>query len=121
MATNMDTRCLYTIVKNTSGKTLTFSFLPPHGVELAHGEEYSVFGDIGLAIAAGSGRDNARRDIMAFQQALEDQVLAVVQTPSPILRDTVTGEPRALTVANGVLSLTDPCWVSTLSDIEPDA
>ena len=105
------TQCLTTIVRNTSGVTKTFGFLPPHGVTLLPGEEFNIFGDLSLALTRGNRR-NGHRNLAAFEKALQDGDLALEQTPSPILRD-ANHVPHAMAVSTGgVLSSATPCWVA---------
>lgn len=112
----MDTSCLYSTVRNTSGVAKIFGFLPPHGRELAINEEFTVFGDVrqGLGGNRGSERSVHRRDNAAFESAIDAGDLTIINTPSPILEDTVTGLPKMLQLASGVLSSVDPCWLNSL-------
>ena len=48
---------LRTLIKNTSGATKTFSFIPPHGKRLADDEETSVLGDIVLRLSSTRARE----------------------------------------------------------------
>lgn len=114
MAT-MDTSCLYSTVKNISGGTKKFGFLPPHGRELENNEEFTVFGDVRQQLGGnrGSERSVARRDNAAFEQAVNDGDLQILSTPTPILQDVTTEEPQMLELDNGTLSTVDPCWFST--------
>ena len=41
-----DTTCLDTKVRNMTGATTTFGFLPPHGKTLTAGQEYTFFGSL---------------------------------------------------------------------------
>ncbi len=114
----MDTTCLYSTVKNTSGGSKTFGFLPPHGHKLAANEEFTVFGDVRQAMFGnrGSERSVARRDIMAFENAIARGDLQIISTPSPILQDVSTGISRMLQSDDGVLSAIDPCWFDSVSE-----
>ncbi len=116
MAT-MDTTCLYSTVKNVSGATKTFGFLPPHGRELENNEEFTVFGDIrqGLGGNRGGERSVHRRDNAAFEAAVEAGDLEIIQTPSPILQDAVSEAPKMLQLSSGTLSTVDPCWYNSVS------
>lgn len=110
--------CLYSVVQNTSGGKLKFGFLPPHGVELASNEEYTVFGNI-LEALTQCNRATSRRNQVAFTAAINRGDLKILSTPSPILEDTVTGSPKTLQIASGSLSVIDPCWLA--SDSASDA
>jgi len=105
-----DNRCLYSVVKNTSGRRKRFGFLPPHGRELAPGEEFAVFGDIRQAIIRHE-RTSARRAVMAFEQALLRGDLEIVSGPAVVLADEANpGSTKTLRLLNGVLGVEEPCW-----------
>lgn len=115
MAGGLDTRCLYSSVKNTSGVRKTFGFLPPHGRQLAAGEEFTVFGDIKQAIIKFE-RGEARRTIIAFERALQRGDIEIINTPNPILEDDSNpGSTKMLRLRNGSLGVQDPCWNTSTS------
>lgn len=64
-----------TIVQNKSGIRKIFSFLPPYGATLDPDETFEYLGDI---ISALQGN---RRDFEAYQRALADGNLLLLQTP----------------------------------------
>jgi hypothetical protein len=115
MAYTHDLTCLYSTVKNISGGTLKFGFLPPHGRSLADDGEFTVFGNILDAVANGFDRATSRRSILAFESAIDTGKLEVVNTPAPILKDaTLTAAGGFMIVLdNGTLGVDDPCWEST--------
>lgn len=78
--------CLFTTFKNTSGGTKKFSFLPPHGRELAADAELTVFGDPITAVSRANYRAS-RRNQEALAMALADNQLDVISTPCPIAYD----------------------------------
>jgi len=80
-----------TIVRNTSGSTMTFSFLPPHGRTLTAGQEYSFAGDIQTRLGTG-GRINKRK-FDAFKAAILAGNITVRQ-------GSVTGEVALCEVLN---------------------
>jgi hypothetical protein len=110
---------LDTVVKNTSGASRWFSFLGPGGVRLANNQEYTVPGD--LRTVAYVGRDGGvrgRTRMAALKSALLPQggrpaALTILAAPAPILQDLVTGQPRMLTVSNGVVSSDDPAFADS--------
>ncbi len=108
----MSTNCLYSTVKNVSGTTKIFGFLPPHGRELADDEEFTVFGDIRQALGGNQGGERSvqKRAHDAFDAAIANGDLIIVNSPSVILEDTVTNVTQMLTRANGTLSSVAPCW-----------
>lgn len=107
-----DTSCLYSTVKNTSGVRMTFGFLPPHGRTLDNNAEFTVIGDIRQSLGGNQGGESSvkRRAFAAFESALNTGKLTVLNTPTPILQDTVTDANKMLLLSNGTLSTTDPCW-----------
>ena len=111
-----DTSCLYTTVKNTSGGIKNFGFLPPHGRILENNEEFTVFGDIRNALGGNRGGERSvqRRDILAFDSAVANGNLTILETPSLVIKDTVTHNSKTLQSANGVLTAVDPCWLHSI-------
>lgn len=115
----LDTSCLYSTVKNTSGGRKKFGFLPPHGKELAADEEYTLFGDIKEAIIRFE-RTEARRSIIAFERALQRGDLEIINTPNPILEDMANpGSTKMLRLLNGSLGVIDTCWNTSTSLTPP--
>lgn len=114
----MNTACLYSTVKNTSGGRRKFGFLGAHGKELAANEEYTEFGDIRQNLQLQRVTKQAsRRAIASFEQALLDGDLEIIATPSPILYDEANDESKALMVDTGALYMADPCWHSSSSSV----
>ena len=113
----MDTSCLYSTVKNVSGVSRTFGFLPPHGRTLANNEEFTVFGDVRQNLGGNQGGERSvqRRANAAFEAAVESGALEILNTPSPIFQDTVTNLPKMLQVSSGAISAVDPCWYNSVS------
>jgi hypothetical protein len=107
-----DMSCLVSTLRNTSGGTRKFGFIPPHGIELANAEEVSVVGNILEAVGRGD-RGSGNRHRQAFLDALEADDIELVSTPSPVLEGT-GGVPHVLMLngANAVV-VEDPCWEST--------
>ena len=113
MAYTHDLDCLYSTVKNISGGTLKFGFLPPHGQELADDAEVTVFGNILDAVANGFDRNTSRRSVLALEKAIDDQKLEITGTPRPILKDAGGTQSYMITLSGGTLGVDDPCWEST--------
>ena len=114
MALTPDTSCLYSTCRNTSGVAKIFGFLPPHGKQLAAGEEMTVFGDIRQAIIRFE-RTESRRNIIAFEAAIQRKDLLIVNTPNPILEDEATETTKMLRLNSGTLGVIDPCWQESVS------
>lgn len=106
-----DTNCLYTTVRNVSGGTLSFSFLPPHGKKLTDGENYTFFGDIFDHIRTG-GRLNLRKKAGLENALLAANTLEICKTPSPIFYDVAATRIRYLDVTGGAVVVVDPCYGS---------
>lgn len=112
MATGLDSRCLYSTVKNTSGGRKTFGFLPPHGRTLAANETLTIWGDIRESVISFE-RTSARRNIIALENALYRGDIDIIHTPAQIIADPAnpgSGTSRMLTVTNGALGMSPPCW-----------
>lgn len=116
MSATFDTSCLMTTVRNTSGATRTFSFLPPHGRDLANNEEFSVYGDMFAAIQR-ANPIASKRHVDAYIDAIasDNKTLTVLRTPSPIFWDDVLGTPHLISLENLTLVVRDPCMESDLS------
>jgi hypothetical protein len=106
MATQTD--CLYSVVKNTSGSTMKFGFLPPHGWELEDQEERTILGNLVDAVTRGDR--GADRNLKALESALSNELLAIKSLPNPLLYDETDDETQMLTVDNGALVVADPCF-----------
>lgn len=112
----LDTACLYSTVKNASGREMVFGFLPPHGRRLAINEEFTVFGDIKQAIIRYE-RTEARRSIIAFEQAIIRGDLEIISTAAIILEDDSNpGSSKALKLTNGTLGTKAVCWNTSTSN-----
>jgi hypothetical protein len=111
---------LYTRVKNTSGVARFFGYLPPHGVKLAAGAIFHIFGDLTLALTRGR-RTAGRRSIEAFEKDLGDGVIALLQAPLPVI-GSPNGNPNVLTVGNtGTVGSATPSWLGGTSASLSDA
>jgi len=109
------TDCILTTVKNTSGASKRFSFLPPHGKEMASNEEYTFEGDLVSAVRRPGGFVASKRVIAGLTAALENGDLEVIKTPAPVFYDPTLDVTKMLKVDNGLLLLADPCWLATSS------
>ena len=95
-----------TVLRNTSGQSRKFGFIPPHGKELQPGDEVEIVGDVRTAIL-GVGRKN-RRQLKSFEDALANGDLMIVDTPDVYLEDTDNGDIKVLQLFNGTLGVVDP-------------
>jgi hypothetical protein len=105
------TECLYSTVQNTSGATRKFSFLPPHGRELADDGQLTFVGHVADAIKR--NQFNSKRCEDALIAALEAGDLEIVKTPNPVLFDANNAETKMLRLDSGTLYASDPCWLAT--------
>jgi len=110
-----DHSCLVSTVKNTSGQDKYFGFLPPHGKRLAADEEINVFGDLKEAVNRGDRYGN--RSMNALLSALDNGLLTIISTPLPIAYDETDEVSKVIGLDNGALSLSAPCWETSLSEI----
>ena len=108
---SMDTTCLFSVVRNISGGTKNFPWLPPHGRELTDNEEYSIFGSVLEAVSRSNDRFGARFND-DLEGALERGDIEIVTLPKPILLDEGTLATKMITLQAGSLVLEDPCWES---------
>ncbi len=100
----MALQTLRTKVRNISGEEKYFSFLPPHGVTLAAGEERTFRGDLGTLLAGRSRKGKYE----AFIHAQEEELLALVSTPSQHYYDPTLAQTVVLEVDNGAVTIIDP-------------
>jgi len=103
--------CLYTTIKNISGKKRAFGFLGIHGKELLPNQEHTEFGDLTSKL---QGRAKTRSRV-SLEKALvgfgaQPASLRIKQSVSPVLFDTVMLVPKQLTLTGGALGVADPCW-----------
>lgn len=101
-----DTNCFKTKVRNMTGKSAVFGFLPPHGKRLAAGEEYTFFGSPSSLAAA----ITRKRHRQAFEDALQNGDLVVVYTPAAHVYDADLDVTKTLGVTNGSVVANEPCW-----------
>lgn len=115
----VETACLYSSVKNVSGKTMQFPFIPPHGKELDDEEQVSVPGDIRQTILSRTPGRNCKRRFDAFVRALGNNdtntaYLQLISTPAPVVWDETDEVPMILSGDNGAPLLLSPCWETSV-------
>ena len=110
----LNTTCMLSTVKNTSGSAMKFAFLPPHGRSMAISEELTFYGDIRESITRGTP-GMSPRVTNAMLDALDDGTLDIISTPSPIFYDAMDDASKQLTIANNKLFSLDTCWVGSES------
>jgi hypothetical protein len=106
-----NTTCLFSTVRNVSGQTIFFGFLPPHGRLLAPNQEFSVFGNI-LEAVIRAERVTSRRHLAALEAAIANGLMIIKHTPNPILLDDTTAAIKMLDLNNGTLGAASPCWAN---------
>lgn len=100
----MNLECLDTVVQNASGAAITVSLLPPHGVVMAADEMMSFPGDLVTRLA------NNKRKLAAYKTMLADGKLKILRTPAVVLLDATTDLVKTLSLDNGTLGTSTPCW-----------
>ena len=117
MAVVYDHACLVSTLKNNSGGTKKFGFIPPHGKELEDQEEINVFGQITEAVNRGDRFGN--RNMNAFLDSLDAGDIVLQSTPLPIGFAETADDSKVIGVnTNGTdVELTDPCWETSLSEV----
>jgi hypothetical protein len=108
--------CLYTTVRNISGKVLFFGFLPPHGKKLDIGEEITIPGTIHSYFARPTYHGRHQR---SFESAVagDNPTLAIVKTPAVHVFDEVLDRTYILKLHNGSFIKADPCWGTYSSSV----
>jgi len=106
------TECLQSTVKNTSGGSLKFSFLPPHGRELANNAELTIDGHLIEAIRRTGGYVASQRHIAGLKAALAAGDIEIKSTPNPVFYDPTNVESKMLKIDAGVLYAADGCWLA---------
>lgn len=100
-----DTTCEQTKVRNMTGKTAFFGFLPPRGKRLTPGEEYSFDGDLRQFFAAVT----KKRYRVSLYNALKNRDLVIVSSPAQHYYDADLDVTKILTIVNGTVTVADPC------------
>ena len=102
-----ETSCLYTKVKNISGGTRTFCYLPPHGRTLTADQEFSFIGGLTEGILMNR---RPSRILASLEADLIANRLAVISSPSPVLYDATDDRSAMLKLDNERLYSIDPCY-----------
>ena len=106
-----DTLCLKTTIKNKSGGTRTFGWIPPHGKTLTADQSVTIFGDIWDQLSMG-GRGNARRLVTALEADINANRIEIIKSPSLFLYDDTDANVKIVDLDNGTLGIADPCYGS---------
>jgi len=110
-----NTDCLYTHVKNVSGKERVFGYLGPRGMRLAANEVVTLPGN--LVDALGNGGHWSQQKFKALERSLTvNASLEILATPAVHLHDAVLDETKMLVLQGGVLGVVDPCWAPVVSE-----
>ncbi len=91
---------MHTTIKNTSGAVRTFSFIPPHGRELADNAEVTILGEIIPQIKTKRARE-------AYEDAIQTGEITLIQTPAVIIQDDTTLASKQLILDSGTLAVDD--------------
>jgi hypothetical protein len=68
-----------TEITNTSGNARHFGWIPPHGVDLANGEEITIEGELRSVLASGRNRYSRRREIAGLNADIQAGNVSVVE------------------------------------------
>lgn len=101
----------YTVVKNVSGATMTFSFLPPHGQTLVNNELLSIPGNFPNKLS----NITRKRKFRALEAAVASGRLEIMSSPvSPfaIITDATTARTLGLTDAKSHIRCTSASAVA---------
>jgi hypothetical protein len=104
--------CVFSTVKNISGDTKKFGFLPPHGRELIDDEELTVFGSIYTAISRGEYVTD-RRHQDALGVAIAELELEIKESPCLIVHDEGDDASYAIDSVDGAVVTRPPTWGSS--------
>jgi len=98
---------LYTTIQNTSGASMYYGFLPPHGKTLAADEEYSIAGDLTTRIAMHKA---SARIFPSYESNLDAVKFVILKTPAVHLFDSTTQVVKLLMLDNKTLGTVHPDW-----------
>jgi hypothetical protein len=99
----------YSILKNTSGATRFFGYLPNHGKTLTANQDYTFFGDIWGRMGQGDGRINERKRA-SFEADLLAGNIEIINSSMPVYYDAAGTAVKIVKISSGVLSADNPSW-----------
>jgi hypothetical protein len=70
-----------TLVTNTSGAARFFGFIPPHGAQLANGDNVLLDGDLITVLASGLRRYSRKTEISALKTEVANGNVTVTDFP----------------------------------------
>jgi hypothetical protein len=108
------TASLNTVVRNVSGKTLSFGCFP-RSKRLTPGQHHTIPGCLLTAVQGN------KRKLQALSDALTSTKLAIVSAPNPVLYDEILDKTSMVTVSNGSVVASDPSWGGYSSSIDGQA
>ena len=92
---------MHTTLKNTAGVTRIFSFIPPHGKELADNATTVILGEVIPQISTKRARE-------AYEDAVKTGELTIVHTPAVLILDDTLANTKQVTLDSGALVVDDP-------------
>lgn len=107
MANQVD--CLMSSVRNISGGSLFFHFLPPHGKTLASYGEYTCPGNVLSYVTLGL---QGAKAALLLERAISEGLLEIKYTPSPVFWDKGRQRISLMQCYNDKLVVMSPCWGS---------
>lgn len=105
-----DTLCLRTTLRNVSGATRIFGWIPPHGQSLTDGQSITIFGDIFDQLLKG-GR-LCKRSQASLEDDLTNNRIEITKSPALFLYDSTDTNVKTVKVDSGTLGIADPCYGS---------
>lgn len=98
---------LVSVIKNLSAEREYYDFLPPAGGYMERNAEIEFFGDVNDWIRKGPEHRTA------LEYALTQGKLQISSSPGLLIKDTVTGATREVSLASGTLTTIVPAWMPT--------
>lgn len=106
-----DTTMLFTTVRNPSGTARVYGYLGAHGRNLPSLAHFSQIGSLVDAIAPNNVSKSYRKTNHLQSDLLAGRIV-IINTPSVILKDSVSNAIKAITLSGGALGVSDPSWGS---------
>jgi len=108
---------MYTTVKNLTGATHVFGYIPPHGQNLLPGQQYSTFGDLWDVISIPPIGSKRKRQALERDLLNNPPRIAILSSPKPMLFDATP--PAAL--ANPSVAVTEANTGATVTQLASGA
>ena len=110
----INTTPLKTKIKNTSGGSRFFAFLPPHGQTLAADQEFEMAGNPFEAVSSGSRGGTSELKRQAFLNAINARDLTIINTSEPIVTQADDPAPSSIGLVSGSVDVAVVAVASSL-------